>query len=99
MKATDIEVNKVFETRGFKPTHTGGGCYAWQADYDDEKQWYVVVSDDLSLPTDPDSDTIIITLYDRNGDSFGDRVGTLADVIDFFEWEAREIIAEFEGEV
>ena len=83
--------------RGFKVITTGGNCEAFQIFYDDDETFEILIAQECSLPVD-DKD-ITIALYDAtNGNILGEFTGTFTEVIHWFEFPAREIIAETEEE-
>ena len=86
------------EERGFQVIGTGGNCEAYQIFMDDDEKWEILITQDASLPIDDgqkDND-IVVGLYDSIGECVADSDGTLAECLHWYEWAAREVIADIE---
>ena len=81
--------------RGFKVITTGGNCEAFQIFYDDEELYEILIAQECSLPVD-DQDITIVLLDTVNGDSIGEFTGSFNEVVHWYEFPARELIAEYE---
>ena len=83
--------------RGFKVITTGGNCEAFQIFYDDDELYEILITQECSLPVD-DQD-ITIALYDTvNGDIISQFEGSFNNIIHWYEFTVKEIIAESEEE-